>query len=126
MISQWFLRFGVLFGLGGMGLGIYMAATHDHVLAPVHAHVNLLGWVSMFLAGLFYSLRSDLDGKMARIHFALALIGLLILTPGLTGVMLGETSWGEPVSAIGSIITLTSMVVFAFVVLTAPAPARAR
>jgi hypothetical protein len=37
MISQWFLRFGVLFALAGMSLGIYMGITHDHTLAPGNA-----------------------------------------------------------------------------------------
>jgi hypothetical protein len=37
----------------------------------------------------------------------------------LTGVMLGYP-WGEPAAAAGSILTLASMLIFAFIVLTAP------
>lgn len=119
MISQLFLRFGVLFAIIGMSLGIYMAATHDHVLAPVHAHINLIGWVTMFLSGLFYALRPDCDGKLSKVHFALALLGLLILAPGLTGVMLGYP-WGQPLAAIGSLLTLAATLTFAFIVFRAP------
>jgi cbb3-type cytochrome oxidase subunit 1 len=119
MISQWFLRFGVLFGLSGMGLGIYMAASHDHTLAPVHAHINLVGWVTMFLAGLFYAVRPDCERRLSKVHFTCSLLGLLILAPGLAGVMLGY-SWGEPAAAAGSVLTLSAMVVFAFIVFTAP------
>ena len=36
----------------GMAMGIVMAASHDHSLALAHAHLNLLGWVSMALYGL--------------------------------------------------------------------------
>ena len=124
MISQWFLRFGVLFAITGMCLGIYMAATHDHTLAPVHAHINLVGWVTMFLSGLFYTARPDCEGKMSKVHFTLALLGLFILAPGLTGVLLGYP-WGEPLAAAGSILTLAAILVFAFVVFTAPRRARA-
>lgn len=124
MISQWFLRFGVLFAIVGMCLGIYMAASHDHTLAPVHAHINLIGWVTMFLAGLFYTVRPDCDGKMARVHFGLAVIGLLILAPGLTGVMLGYLSWGEPLAGIGSVLTLAGILTFAYIVFTAPSRVR--
>lgn len=124
LISTWFLRFGILFAIVGMCLGIYMAASHDHTLAPVHAHINLLGWVTMFLAGLFYSVRPDCEGRMARLHLGLAVVGLLILAPGLAGVMLGTLSWGEPLAGIGSIITLASVLVFAYVVFTAPAKSR--
>jgi hypothetical protein len=125
MISKWFLRFGVLFAIAGMCLGIYMAASHDHVLAPVHAHVNLLGWVTMFLAGLFYAVRPECEGRLATLHLALAVLGLLVLAPGLTGIVLGQTALGEPLAAIGSIITLASVLVFAYVVFAAPARARA-
>ncbi|MDB5522263.1 MAG: hypothetical protein JWM58_26 [Rhizobium sp.] len=125
MISQWFLRFGVLFAIVGMCLGIYMAASHDHTLAPVHAHINLVGWVTMFLAGLYYTVRPDSDGKLARIHLGLAVIGLLILAPGLTGVMLGYLSWGEPLAGIGSVLTLGAMLLFAYIVFTAPRRVRA-
>jgi len=120
MISQWFLRFGVFFAVAGMSLGIYMGITHDHTLAPVHAHVNLVGWVTMFLAGLYYQARPECDRRLSKVHFTCSLVGLLILAPGLAGVMLGYP-WGEPAAAAGSIITLASMLVFAVIVLTAPA-----
>jgi hypothetical protein len=122
MISRLFLSFGVLFGLGGMMLGIYMAVTHDHTMAPVHAHINLVGWVTMFLAGLFYSVRPDRDGKLSKLHFGCSFFGFALMIPGLAGVMLGH-SWGEPLAAAGSLLTLASMLLFAFIVLTTP-PAR--
>jgi hypothetical protein len=52
MISPLFLRVAVVFAITGMALGIYMGAAQDFALSPVHAHINLVGWVSMFLAGL--------------------------------------------------------------------------
>ncbi|MDP3378191.1 MAG: hypothetical protein Q8S53_07475 [Brevundimonas sp.] len=52
-LSNLFLRLAVLFVLTGVGLGYWMGMTHQFLLSPVHAHINLLGWVSMFLYGLF-------------------------------------------------------------------------
>jgi cbb3-type cytochrome oxidase subunit 1 len=124
MISKAFLCFGILFAIVGMCLGIYMAGSDDHTLAPLHAHINLVGWVTMFLAGLFYFVRPECQGRMAMLHLALAVIGLLILAPGLAGVLLGYLDWGRPLAAIGSILTLASMLVFGFIVITAPARAR--
>ncbi len=46
----------VLLVLVGMAWGIAMAASGDHSTHPAHAHLNLLGWVSLFLFGLFYHL----------------------------------------------------------------------
>jgi hypothetical protein len=38
----------------GVGMGIAMGIAHDFRLAPVHAHLNLLGWTSLALIGLTY------------------------------------------------------------------------
>ena len=53
-MSNWFLRLAVLYLIAGVSLGLFMAASHDHSMFPVHAHLNLLGWVSLSLFGLFY------------------------------------------------------------------------
>ena len=53
-MSNTFLRLSVLFVVLGVSLGYWMGATHNFIVSPVHAHINLLGWVSMFLYGLFY------------------------------------------------------------------------
>ncbi len=116
MLSRIFLRLGASCGLVGMTLGVYMAASHDHVLAPVHAHVNLIGWVGMFLAGLFYAQRPDAaGGTLARAHLAFTVAGLLVLAPGLAGVLLGYP-FGELMAALGSILTIAAMALFAVVV----------
>lgn len=120
MASTWFLRAGVIFGLIGMVLGIFMGATHDFALAPVHAHVNLIGWVSMFLAGLFYTARPRTDGRLARWHFGIAVLGLILLAPGIAGSIRGA-SWAEPVVGAGSVLTILSLAMFAVVVFRATA-----
>lgn len=38
----------------GVCMGIAMGVAHDFHLAPVHAHLNLLGWTSLALMGLTY------------------------------------------------------------------------
>lgn len=37
----------------GVLLGMYMSMTENPMLSPVHAHVNLLGWASLALAGWY-------------------------------------------------------------------------
>jgi cbb3-type cytochrome oxidase subunit 1 len=46
----------VCLGIAGMIIGIIMAASGNHSVFPAHAHLNLLGWVSLFLIGIFYRL----------------------------------------------------------------------
>ena len=83
-ISTWFLRIGAFAALAGMGLGFFMAVAGDHSQTPLHAHINLIGWVSMMLYGLFYrSIPEATQGLLPRIQFVLSVAGLLAILPGL-------------------------------------------
>lgn len=46
------LRLAAVYFAVGVILGVLMGASGDHSLFPLHAHINLLGWVSMALIGL--------------------------------------------------------------------------
>lgn len=48
------IKAAVVYFIMGVGLGIYMGASGDHLYVPVHAHFNLLGWASLALVGLIY------------------------------------------------------------------------
>lgn len=106
-----------LYALAGMSFGIHMASSGDFSLAPAHAHLNLLGWVSIALYGTFYTIVPAASAAMlAKIQVALAEIGVIILTPGIALALLGK---GEAVAATGSIIVLLSMLLFLVVVVRA-------
>ena len=45
-------RAAVIFGIAGMIMGIVMAASGNHSVIPAHAHLNLLGWVGLFVIGI--------------------------------------------------------------------------
>ena len=53
-ISNWFFRLAIAYLISGVTLGIIMGASGDHSLFPLHAHLNLLGWVTMMLFAFFY------------------------------------------------------------------------
>ncbi len=46
------------------------------------------------------------------------------MAPGIAGVLMGY-GWGEPLAGIGSVLTLAGMLIFAYIVFSAPAKARA-
>lgn len=119
-----FLRTGVLAALAGMGLGIAMGASGDHSLRSVHAHINLVGWASLFLAGLYYKAVPAADGRLARWHYAVAVPGFLLLIAGITGIHLGRPAF-EALAIAGSFGVLTGMILFAWIVFrTHDAPVR--
>jgi hypothetical protein len=116
-LAYWFFFVAILAGLVGMGLGIHMGLAHDFTLMPVHAHVNLLGWASLFLYGLYYRVEPAAEATaLAVVHFALAVAGVVLMTGGLTFMLLGNEAL-LPVTVVGSLSAVTAMAVFLVVVL---------
>jgi hypothetical protein len=109
-------RIAVLFVITGMTLGVVMAASHDHALAQAHAHINLIGWVSLSLIGLFYERRPQLDKSAgARWQVIIYSIGAVVTNASLAALLLGNTG-AEPGAAAGSFIVLGSMIWFGWLV----------
>jgi cbb3-type cytochrome oxidase subunit 1 len=113
-VSTWFFTVAALCATVGMAWGIQMAATHDHLLSPAHAHLNLVGWVTMGLFGLYYRLTPSAAGRLAWVHFALALAGVTLMVPGIALAILGQT---EALAIAGSFATIGSMLLFVLTVL---------
>ena len=68
----------------GVGMGIYMGVQQDFALAPVHAHLNLLGWVSLAIFGLVYRAFPELAfPRAATLHLALSGAGAVLFPVGL-------------------------------------------
>ena len=109
-------RLAVLFVIAGMAMGIGMAASQDHSILPAHAHLNLLGWVSLFLFGVYYERRPALDtSRLALIQVGLWSVGTVILTVAVAAIHLGYTA-ADPVAGIASLIVLAAMLIFAYFV----------
>jgi hypothetical protein len=113
-IAKSFLLAAVLSALCGMGLGIFMAASQDHTLGGVHAHLNLVGWVSLALFGFYYALTPQAVGRIARLHLALSVLGAIVMP---IGIALAILQGQEAVVAIGSLLVLGGMLVFGLTVL---------
>ena len=78
-ISRNFLLIGVVWILIGMSIGEYMGATDDHTLLPVHAHINLLGFVLPGIFALVYRAWPTMaESRLAPVHFWLHTIGTLV------------------------------------------------
>lgn len=107
------LKLAVLYLLIGIGLGIFMGATQTFTLSPVHAHLNLLGWATMALAGLIYSVFPQAGySKLAKVHFWLHNIALPVMMVSLSFLRFGHTGV-IPVLAISEIVAAVGILVFA-------------
>jgi len=100
----------------GMVWGIQMSASGDHSLSGAHAHLNLIGWVTMGLFGVYYHVVPEAaDHKLAKLHYPLALAGLVVIVPGIV-MALRET--GDTLAKVGSLLTVLSMLLFVFIVVS--------
>jgi hypothetical protein len=109
-------RAAVLFAIAGMGMGIAMAIGQDHSVMPAHAHLNLLGWVSLFLFGIYYRLHPAADtSRLALVQVGIWCIGTVVLTIAVAAIHLGYVA-AEPIAAVGSLVLLADMLLFAALV----------
>jgi cbb3-type cytochrome oxidase subunit 1 len=108
-----FLRIAVVYLAIGACLGLAMGIKENFVLAPVHAHLLLLGWASLALAGIIYHLYPGAAAtRLARVHFWLHNVGLPVFMAGL-GMLLTGTAGAGPVVGIAATVVLVGLVVFA-------------
>lgn len=106
----------VAFVVAGMIWGLVMAISDDHSAMPAHAHLNLLGWVSLFLFGIYYRLHPSLeDAKSAKLQVWVWIVGTIVLAIGVALVYTGHTV-GNPMAAVGSVIVLLDMLLFGWLV----------
>ncbi len=100
----------------GMAWGLIMGISENHTTMPAHAHLNLLGWVSLFLIGIFYHLNPALDrNRIALIQVCVWIAGTVILTLGVALLMSG-IALGNALAATGSLIVLAAMLLFGWLV----------
>ena len=113
----WFRLAAVYFAVG-VTLGVAMGASGNHALFPVHAHVNLLGWVSMALFGLIGAVGPRvMQGRVATAQFWMHNLGVPVML-GALALRLKGAAAAEPVIGIASIVVGVSVLLFAWLVFT--------
>ncbi|HUK06728.1 MAG TPA: hypothetical protein VLX09_02570 [Stellaceae bacterium] len=112
----------VVFVVAGMIWGIIMGISQDFSASPAHAHLNLLGWVSLFLFGIYYRLHPSLEGaKTAIVQIFMWIVGTIILAVGIGLASTGHAV-GDPVAAVGSLIVLFAVLLFGWLVFQSERP----
>ena len=89
-VGNTLIKISVVYFLIGVTLGLYMSVAHDYALTGVHVHINLLGWMSLAIAGIFYKLFPHLaQTATAKVHFWLHNLGLPVMMISLAFVVSG-------------------------------------
>ncbi len=108
-----FLKIAVVYLVVGASLGLFMGITENFTLAPVHAHLVLLGWASLALAGIIYHLYPAAGTtKLAQVHFWTHNLALPVFM-GSLGFLLRGAAGAGPVVGISATVVLAGLFVFA-------------
>ena len=111
-ISFFFFATGGLFVMAGVSLGIWMGMHENFTLAPVHAHINLIGWASMGLMGAFYAVAGErAPRKLGWVTYGLLTLGLFIMVPTLAKLLMGDKTV-TPILGVSEMMVALGMLIF--------------
>ena len=116
MIGSLMMCLSVVVLLVGMLAGIAMGIAQNFVLAPAHAHLNLIGGVLLFLFGLYYRVVPAAGTTtLAKVQGWLHMVGAILFPAGVAAVLLkGPSVEAAPIA--GSLLVVAAMALFAVIV----------
>ena len=116
-VSKAFFLIAALCGLAGMAWGTHMGVSGDHSLSPAHAHLNLLGWVTLSIMGGFYAL-SPRTGWLPWANLGLSGTGAVLmgalLPQVLTGKLPGQVMMASEIPAVLGMLLFIVAIVTSF------------
>ena len=122
MQEKWSLRLirvAAIFGLIGTVLGSHMAGAGSYAFRPIHAHILLVGWLSLFAWGVFYRIYKVRAKKLVALHGWTGIIGAIGLTTGMWLQFMKPFNVNETLALIfyivGGTILLVSFALFVIV-----------
>jgi hypothetical protein len=91
-----------------------MGATENFTLRPVHTHINLLGWTTLALAGLIYTVFPDAGAsRLARLHFWLMNAAMPVMLGALAMLLVTGQKAVIPVLAGAELVAALAVLCFA-------------
>src|SRR5262245_243954 len=110
------IKLAVLYLVVGMTMGIAMGISHDFLLRPVHAHVNLLGFAVLAIAAFVFHAFPDLARtRLATAWFWVYNIAMPVGMGALALMLYGKT-WAVPALIVGALLTWAPGCLFASMV----------
>lgn len=108
-VDRSFIGLAVLNALCGMALGLWMSRANDYTLVPLHAHLNLLGWLTFAVFGLAYRTGIARQDRWAVVHLWVSAAAILVFSVGIAVALL----FGRPQLVYGgAALVVASMLLF--------------
>jgi cbb3-type cytochrome oxidase subunit 1 len=113
MMGVKLIKISVVYFVIGVLIGMYMSIAEKFTFSSVHVHINLLGWMSLALAGLIYvAFPSAAETTLAKLHFWLHNIGLPVMMIALA-LLISGVAWAHIFVAIGGVLVVLGIILFA-------------
>ncbi|CDQ41066.1 MULTISPECIES: hypothetical protein [Virgibacillus] len=81
--SKTLLRFSAIFAVIGAFIGSHMAGAGGYEFRTVHAHILVVGWLTLFAWAVYYKVFPPANKLLATLHVWTAIIGAIGLTAGM-------------------------------------------
>lgn len=115
-IAKMYFMTAICFLVAGILVGLKMSIAHDYAATGAHAHINLLGWVTMAIFGTFHALNPQGAGTwLAKAQYYIYTGGVVVMTPALYLLLTGNPSL-EPVVAISSLVVFAGVLMFGAII----------
>ncbi|PAQ14184.1 hypothetical protein CD798_11710 [Bacillaceae bacterium SAOS 7] len=110
------IRFSAIFAVIGAMLGAHMAGSGSYAFRPIHAHILVVGWLTLFAWGVYYQVFTIEAKKLAIWHTWTAIVGSTGLTIGMWMTFLQPFNISKGISLIfyigGGVTLLISFILF--------------
>jgi hypothetical protein len=110
------LRFSAVFSVIGAMIGAHMAGSGSYAFRPIHAHILVVGWLTLFAWAVYYEVFTITSKKLAALHTWTAIIGTTGLTAGMWVQNLKPFNLPEAISLVlyigGGVTLLVSFILF--------------
>lgn len=81
--SAYLIRFSAVFALIGAFIGSHMAGSGGYQFKTIHAHILVVGWLSLFAWAVYYKIFFTGKSTLALLHTWTAILGSIGLTAGM-------------------------------------------
>ena len=89
------IRFAAIFGVLGTFIGSDMAGRTDYAMTPIHAHMLVVGWLSVFAWGIFYKVYKIRRKALVSLQSITAMAGSFGLSSGMWLYFLNPFNWND-------------------------------
>lgn len=116
--SKWLMRIAAIYGVIGALIGSDLAGRKDYTMVPGHAHILVVGWLTLFAYGMFYHVFKDIGmKKTALLHGWTSIVGGGLMPLSMLVYYKANNTMTMLTFIVTASILLVAMILFAVILL---------